>query len=261
MSKGVIISFGFVNWLACAHRMTSRLSMSTKVPSNVKRLILVRHGEVDLSAFAGKKVFYGGADIPLSDQGKHEAELAAAYITESESVQAVWSSPLSRAVFGAERIAVACGLPVNTVVKKPSFREVDRGAWYGLTENEVGAHALGLWNEGNEVEGESLPEVARRVLAERDVLLQTVPFGSTTVLVSHLWVTRSIVGDALGYSTKRGETGLLVGLNIPTASISVIDYTRVASGSCGGSGLVSSVRSVGIKPPEKREVAGDKWGG
>ena len=47
-----------------------------------------------------------------------------------------------------------------------------------------------------------------------------VPTGSAGVIVSHLWVTRAVVGEALGEANP-------MKVEIPTASISVIDYPGV----------------------------------
>lgn len=64
--------------------MVHRVASIASLPTTVKRLVLVRHGEVDLSKWNGKKVFYGGYDIPLSAQGRREALAASTYIAQHE---------------------------------------------------------------------------------------------------------------------------------------------------------------------------------
>jgi len=238
----------------------SAMSMSSKTPApNVKRLVLVRHGEVDLAMFNGKKCYYGGVDIPLSAKGRDEAQAAATYLAEKEEITLIWTSPLSRAVFGAERIADV--QKVDGVVRHDGFREVDRGDWVGLSEAEIGAETLSKWNKGPDFApsggGEALATVAKRVLAARDELLASAPPGSTTCLVSHMWVTRSIVADALGLDTEN-DTSELQTLDLPTASISVVEYTIDEKD--GKTVTQKSVTYVGRKPSTEAS-AGDKWGG
>ena len=64
-----------------------------------------------------------------------------------------------------------------------------------------------------------------RVLEARDAVLSVVPLGSASCVVSHLWVTRSMISDALGI-----EVGDLHTLAISTASISCIDYDEDGKG-------------------------------
>ena len=151
-------------------------------------------------------MIYGGIDIPLSTQGEAEAVAAAqTLVGNGEKVDICWSSPLSRAVYGTERIAEACGLELGAIIKHDGFREVDRGDWVGLSMEEIGAEPWAEWNASpdyREHNGEALADVAARVLAAKEELLEQSPWGSTTALTSHMWVTRSILADALGYDTK-----------------------------------------------------------
>ncbi|MCW2643832.1 MAG: Phosphoglycerate mutase, partial [Dactylosporangium sp.] len=67
------------------------------------RLILVRHGETELTA---QRRYSGRGDVPLSHKGLLQAIAAAARVTTVASeVAAVVSSPLARCVVTAERIA------------------------------------------------------------------------------------------------------------------------------------------------------------
>ena len=59
---------------------------STPPAEDVKRLVLVRHGEVDLAMFDGKKCLYGGVDIPLSSKGRDEAAAAAAVLEGEDAL-------------------------------------------------------------------------------------------------------------------------------------------------------------------------------
>ena len=91
--------------------------------------------------------------------------------------------------------------------------------------------------------GEGFCDVAARVLKQRDAMLEALSAGSAGVIVSHMWVTRAMAGEALGEPNP-------MKVDIPTASVSVIDYPEgftadgFAKGACGKPVVVS----VGVKP-------------
>ena len=45
--------------------------------------------------------------------------------------------------------------------------------------------------------GEGFCDLRSRVLAQRDAMLEKMPAGTAGVIVSHMWVTRAIAGEAL----------------------------------------------------------------
>ena len=92
--------------------------------------------------------------------------------------------------------------------------------------------------------------MAARVLAAKEELLEQSPWGCTIALTSHMWVTRSILADALGYDTK-ADTSKLETLDIPTASISVVEYPREGA---------PTVVSMGVKPEMLEASETDKAG-
>lgn len=89
------------------------------------RLYLVRHGQTDLSA---RRCYSGRRDIPLTDLGRQQAEHAGQVLRRAR-VDAVYSSPLSRAADTARAIAAATGAPV-TIDQR--LTEVDYGPLEGL---------------------------------------------------------------------------------------------------------------------------------
>jgi len=64
-------------------------------------IYLVRHGQ---TAWNKEEVFRGMADVPLNETGRKEALLTGEYL-KAVKVEAIYSSPLSRAVETAETIA------------------------------------------------------------------------------------------------------------------------------------------------------------
>eukprot|EP00929_Paragymnodinium_shiwhaense_P000213 TRINITY_DN100462_c0_g1_i1.p1 TRINITY_DN100462_c0_g1~~TRINITY_DN100462_c0_g1_i1.p1 ORF type:complete len:326 (-),score=54.33 TRINITY_DN100462_c0_g1_i1:250-1155(-) len=191
------------------------------------RLYVVRHGAV-IPPGNKEGAIYGGADVDLSERGKEEARAAAEYLlTEAPKLDAIYASNLSRAIYGAERIADGRGL---TVKQDPRFTEINRGVWVGMTRDEIHEkfpehikQVGSLSNfeadtEFNAHEGESYRAVQRRVFEARKDLLQKHA-GETVCLVCHNWVTSALVGDAMSMSVEEWYT-----LKIPTASVSLIEY-------------------------------------
>ena len=175
-------------------------------------------------------MYYGAMDVELSTLGELEAIEAASYL-ERYHLQHVASSPLKRAMFGARQVLARQPLSddensndSNDITIFEGFRELDRGAWCGLTKDEIGAENLERFDACDESVtpgngGESYPTLKKRVLKARDELLQMTEVGRAAAVVSHLQVTRVILSEALGMSVSE-----LAGLAIATASITCIDY-------------------------------------
>ncbi|MGK3737665.1 MAG: hypothetical protein ACI90V_004512, partial [Bacillariaceae sp.] len=107
------------------------------IGDSARRLFLVRHGEV-INPGGDRPVYYGAMDVSLSSLGEAEAIAAARYL-QYYDLDFVVSSPLSRAIFGAEQIvALQKNLSNNEdeegVVQMDGFKELDRGAWCGMTK-------------------------------------------------------------------------------------------------------------------------------
>ncbi|MDP9188279.1 MAG: histidine phosphatase family protein [Actinomycetota bacterium] len=106
-----------------------------------KRLILMRHGQTEASAH---RIYSGKLEIPLTAEGRAQAERAADSLRES-GLDAIRSSPLSRARETAEAVARAVGLPV---LVDERLREIDYGPVEGLdraaAEQRFGA-AYAAW--------------------------------------------------------------------------------------------------------------------
>lgn len=194
------------------------------IAPTAKRLFLVRHGEV-INPGGDRPVYYGAMDVPLSPLGEAEAKAAAQYLTPF-ALQHVAASPLKRAVFGANQVLEMQGKDSDLIILE-GFRELDRGAWCGLTRDEIGADNLARFDACDETVtpegGESYPFLKKRVLEARDVLLEKTEVGHASALVSHLQVTRSLLSDALGIPTDK-----MASLKVATASVTCIDYDSEA---------------------------------
>mmetsp|Transcript_2014 Transcript_2014/g.3961 ORF Transcript_2014/g.3961 Transcript_2014/m.3961 type:complete len:186 (+) Transcript_2014:1-558(+) len=157
-------------------------------------------------------------------------------ITDGMPLTHVFCSPLARAKYGAERVVEACGLR-EAPTPLEGLREVGRGEWYGLTPAEITeryGEAASMSTFVTEPAfrppgGESLDDVSARVLPARDAVLAALEPGAAAVVVSHLFVTRTVVQAAL---RAQGDATAIGDIVIPTASISCIEYE--AEGPAGG---------------------------
>ena len=96
------------------------------------KLLLVRHAETEWNR-AGR--YQGCIDTRLSPLGREQARSLAERLSTIQ-VDALYTSPLARAVETAEAIARAHGLPI---VRDPAFSEICHGEWEGFTVEEVEA--------------------------------------------------------------------------------------------------------------------------
>ncbi|KAI2492181.1 Histidine phosphatase [Fragilaria crotonensis] len=202
---------------------SSSVPIFPDVAPTAKRLFLVRHGEV-INPGGDRAVYYGAMDVPLSPLGEAEAEAAAQYLQQFD-LQHIACSPLSRARFGAAKVAeLQSGWSSQSdLIVLDGFTEMDRGAWCGLTLDEIGPDLMARFDACDESVtpegGESYPQLKNRVLQARDSLLEKVDCGRAAAVVSHLQVTRSILSEAMDLPISEMSK-----LKIATASITCIDY-------------------------------------
>jgi broad specificity phosphatase PhoE len=182
------------------------------------RLLAVRHGATEWSQ---ARRFAGSRDIPLTAQGRLQAE-AVAQALGSTSVAAVYSSPLERARTSAEVIAKPHRLEP---VIESAFREMAFGAWEGLSRDELATHhpaEAAVWASTPHIvtppEGEPLAAVDARVRSALATIIERYQ-GGTVILVSHAIVTRLIVLAALGLGPER-----LWSVDASPAGITEIEY-------------------------------------
>ncbi|MFC1900397.1 histidine phosphatase family protein [Chloroflexota bacterium] len=160
------------------------------------KLILVRHGE---TAWNVEEIFRGRIDVELNEAGIMQAQLLANYLSGS-SIEAIYSSPLKRALRTAEEIAGQHGLKVDIT---QGFIDIDFGEWHGLQRNEVEVKYPELYREWTNCPekvvipgGESLDEVTDR--AGDTVREITERHTGTVALVSHRVVIKVLICDLLG---------------------------------------------------------------
>lgn len=104
--------------------------MTTSTPSTT--LLLARHGQ---TVWHAENRYAGVSDVPLTDTGRAQAEALGRWAA-AHPVDAIWTSPLSRAVITAEPACEALGL---TAHREPGLRECDFGVLEGRTLAEFAA--------------------------------------------------------------------------------------------------------------------------
>ena len=162
------------------------------------RVFLIRHGR---TAWNARGLFQGTKDIPLDKTGLFQAEAKAKKAAQIP-FDAVWSSPLLRALETARVLAGKKGLKVRV---HGGLREIEHGEWEGLDAKTVAGRwpgLLGLWHERpDEVVmpgGESLEDVRARALEAMEVV-----FGEgreSVAVVSHDAVIKVLLCSWLGLS-------------------------------------------------------------
>ncbi|MGQ9573333.1 MAG: histidine phosphatase family protein [Dehalococcoidia bacterium] len=132
------------------------------------RLILIRHGETDSNKLG---LALGRADVQLNEHGRWQAQRLAASLRD-EPIDAIYSSPLKRALATAEPIAASHGLEVQV---DEGLIEMDIGEMDGLTFQQVRdryPRFLQLWL-GGQAAYEPMPG-GERLIDVQDRAWQTV---------------------------------------------------------------------------------------
>ena len=162
------------------------------------KLILARHGETE-SNRAGLAL--GQDDIELTEHGRWQVEQLARSL-EGEAVDAVYSSPLKRALATAEPIARRQGREVRV---EDGLIEMDIGEMEGLTYREVGERYprfLQIWLGGQAAYepmpgGERLRDVQERAWQAVERMRERHA-RDVVVAVTHNFVILTILCRALG---------------------------------------------------------------
>jgi glucosyl-3-phosphoglycerate phosphatase len=150
-----------------------------------RRVIVLRHGETDHNA---ARIWQGHLDTPLSERGIEQADAVGPAIA-ALSPSRIVSSDLTRARLTAQSVGRACGIPVEL---DPRFREIDVGAWQGLTSTQVTdgwpqvQEALTRGEDARRGDhGETVAEVADRVGAALTEHLEALGPGECLVVSTH----------------------------------------------------------------------------
>jgi phosphoserine phosphatase len=213
-------------------------------PNQGPRFLLVRHGETDWNR-AGK--FQGQIDVPLNDNGRNQAGLAAEFL-KTIPIDFAFTSPMSRPKETAQIIlkdrwrslseqadaSLREASPTRTeressltLNEDADLREIGHGLWEGKFEAEIKAEYPGeleRWQSQPESvqmpEGENLQAVwTRATAAWQRVLAQVGDRPQTGIVVAHDATNKVLLCNLLGlgladiWKIKQGN-----------GAVTVIDY-------------------------------------
>lgn len=210
-------------------------------------ILLVRHGHVPgISPVR----FRGRADLPLTSEGRRQAELTARRISPAWRPSAIYVSPLSR----CRDTGAAIGRPLGlTPTPLDGLVDLDYGEWQGLTPDAARARwpeQLDLWYRAPDQAaipgGETLREAHARIAPAVQAACDAHP-AETIVLVGHDSVNRVFLLHALGApmanywrirqspcainEIEHGENGFVIVSINQTDHLRETDTTALARGS------------------------------
>ncbi len=200
-------------------------------PNQGPRFLLVRHGETDWNR-AGK--FQGQIDVPLNDNGRNQASLAAEFLKTIE-IDFAFTSPMSRPKETAQiilkdrwrslsaeadaslreasptrwqrlRFALTERESSLTLNEDADLREIGHGLWEGKFEAEIKAEYPGeleRWQSHPESvqmpEGENLQDVwTRATAAWQKIIAQVGNEPRTGIVVAHDATNKVLLCNLLG---------------------------------------------------------------
>lgn len=214
--------------------------MKDKKPAPPTVVLIVRHG---LTPTTGVKLPGRARGLHLSDEGRRQAEAAAARIGKISKVVAVYSSPLERARETAQIIAKARNMAVRI---ERGLLELDIGKWTGMSIKEAVArpewkiiqqHPSGYRFEG----GESFTEMQTRITGAIARLCARHE-GRVIVAVSHADPIKAVVAHALGTPLD-----LFQRIMVGTASITAIAYRPSGAAVLTVNSMNGDLGALGIK--------------
>ena len=185
----------------------------------ITRLLLVRHGATTATQ-EGR--FSGATGAELSEEGRRQAARLAERLAP-QSLTAVYSSPLSRAIDTARIVAGHCRLDLQV---RNELREIHHGHWEGLRREDVEqqfpdeyhaweADPFTFAPEGGE---SGVSVLARALPVVREIVMAHA--GGRILVVSHKATLRLILSSLLGFDAR----GYRDRLDQSPACLNVIDF-------------------------------------
>ena len=211
------------------------MKQASHAPSAAKKnLILVRHGSLD-QQYDG--CYIGSSDLPLSREGMSEAE-ALGSLLKTWDIDFLYASPLLRARQTVEQMSLA--LPEVPVIYENLLREIDFGAWEGLTFSQIlknDPDEAGRWAAHEDAfafpGGETLGNFHDRIRRIKQMLLASEY--ENILLVSHGGVILNLICNILDIGSRNA-----LSLKVDRGSVSTLSLFQ------NGLGVLNSLN---FKPP------------
>ncbi len=179
---------------------------------------LIRHG-----TYEGMQRFLAGRKlgINLNNGGRREAELLGRALKDSP-IEAIYSSPLERALETAEAVARPLNLDVRV---RDGLNEIDYGDWAGTTfavlSNQSEWQRFNTFRSRTRIPGgESMQEAQTRILNELESLSGVHPDGVIAV-VSHSDMIKAVLTHFAGMNLD-----LLQRFEVWPCSFSIVTENR-----------------------------------
>lgn len=159
------------------------------------RLFFIRHGQTENHE---NPPFNGWRDAPLTEEGRKQLDLVAEALG-GIGFDAVYSSDLSRAVYGGKKLAEKASL---SLISDARWREMHFGRWEGLNYGQIAAEDKELINrifspDGDDVPfpggGESSNSFGRRIGEALAYLWARHPNGGRVAVVAHGGVCKALL--------------------------------------------------------------------
>lgn len=184
-------------------------------------LIIVRHAE---SAHNLENRIQGHHDSRLTPKGRQQAKLLAKRLKHVK-IDKIYSSDLGRAYSTTQEIA---RVKRARIVRDPLLREIQLGAWEGMTIEEVDR----LYNNGYQkwlkkpsacpIPGCEKITRFRKRITERVRKIAGANSGKTVLIVTHGGAITALLADWLGADFDH----LLLNLQIDNTSLTRVDETE-----------------------------------
>ncbi len=164
--------------------------------NKIKKIILIRHGSLD-KQYDG--CYIGSTDLPLSREGRREAEAMGRFLKQQD-IDCVYSSPLLRA---RQTVEAAFRLLTQIpVIYDELLREIDFGAWETLTFAQICERNPELIEQWNSRDGkftfpggENVGDFYDRVRRVKQKLLDSAD--NNIAIVSHGGILSNLISDVL----------------------------------------------------------------
>jgi phosphoserine phosphatase len=158
------------------------------------RIILIRHGETEWNRLHR---FQGRSDIPLNPKGNEQA-CALAFALKDETIMAIHSSPLVRAIETASHIGKFH--PSTPLIKELGLIEMDLGEFEGMEAQQWAVQHQDFrktWEKNPATlsmpGGESLQEVQNRAVDTLNRITEAYDPDCTLLICSHNFVIVSLL--------------------------------------------------------------------
>ena len=188
--------------------------------AEMTKIYLVRHGQTEWNT---QLIFRGRKDIPLNERGHKQARTIAGALKD-RNIDAIYASPLRRAVETAQPVATLSELEVVPV---QGFIDINYGEWEGVSYHEIKKRytdQYAQWEQRPELvrfpQGETLDTVKERAFGALTDIVRMNP-ARPVLIISHRVINKVLLCALLGLSNVHFWE-----IRQDTGCINIIEYSR-----------------------------------